>query len=108
MRALWLVPALATSLLTSGAWAQSAQKGVSTATEPSTAAPVPAVAPGVPGSAGPAAIPEQVAPPSLTAGPANGTPFSGTPSGQLPSDTATPTARDQMGGSGAATPNLSR
>lgn len=77
-----LAVALATS---SPALAQTPQSGPAAPSRaPSgvlTPAPVPDVAPGTPATTSPAAVPDQIAPPANTGGPANSTPFSNTPSG---------------------------
>jgi len=105
---------LATLLLPALAAAQSPQPGTTSGAAPArlppinTPAPVPDVAPGVPATGSASVAPEQVAPSGATAGPANATPLSSTPSGQLPSDQGLPFGRNQTGGAGSATPNLSR
>lgn len=105
---------LATVLLPTLAVAQVQQPGTTssgparTATPNTTAAPVPSVAPGVPATGSASVVPEVVAPPGISAGPANSTPLSAGPSGNLPSDQSLPTSRDQMGGISGAPPNLSR
>ena len=72
-------------LLATPALAQTPQSGAAAPSRaPSgqlTPAPVPEVAPGVPATGSTTVVPEQVAPPAETAGPANATPFSNTPSG---------------------------
>ena len=106
---------LATLLLPALACAQNAPPGTTTSgpahvplPPTTTAAPVPDVGPGVPATGGASVVPEQVAPAGLDAGPANATPLSSTPSGDLPSNQGLPFGRSQSGGAGSATPNLSR
>jgi hypothetical protein len=97
-----LVPA---SLGTGLALAQAPQVVV----QATTPAPVPSVMPGVPGSAGPGTMPAQVAPPAITAGPADATPFSAAPSAELPSDNSMVLHRDSAGPTqGSQVPNLSK
>ncbi len=106
---------LATLLLPTLALAQAPQPGTTSGAAPpsrlpptTTPAPVPGVAPGVPATGSASAVPEQIAPPGLSAGPANSTPLSSTPSGDLPSNQSLPFGRSAPGGAGSATPNLSR
>ena len=76
-----------------------------------TAAPVPSTStsPGINGpGGGPGAIPGQIAPSNLTAGPPDSTPFSAAGSGTLPSDPSTSEYRAQNGESVARTPNTSK
>lgn len=77
-----------------------------------TPAPVPAVLPPSSPDGVPATVPEQMAPPGIgnnIAGPANATPFSTTPSSNMPPDAAMPNERTGVqGGDGAIVPNTSR
>lgn len=95
--------ALSAGCLTLGtaALAQQPQPGSSAASPPAgyTPAPVPSAVPSTPGQTSPAAIPDQIAPPANSGGPANSTPFSATPTDQLPSGN---------GNGGPSVPNLSR
>ncbi len=111
MRAIGLTAAVV--LLCGPAWSQTPQPGTQAAgpgPATTTPAPVPAPVPGAPVRNGPSVIPEQIAPPGATAGPPNATPFSGTPSVQLPPDSQILLKRGQQpGGPGSSpAPNLSK
>lgn len=75
-------------------------------------APVPAVMPPTSQTGQPSSVPEQISPPGVgnnIAGPADATPFSSTPSSNMPPDAAMPNGRDgTQGGAGALVPNTSK
>ncbi len=77
-----------------------------------TPAPVPSVMPPSSQTGAPATVPEQISPPGVgnnIAGPADSTPFSSTPSANMPPDAAMPNGRtDQQGGAGGIVPNVSK
>ncbi len=77
-----------------------------------TPAPVPSVLPPSSQTGAPATVPEQISPPGVgnnIAGPADATPFSSTPSSNMPPDAAMPNGRDTtQGGAGAIVPNTSK
>ncbi len=82
------------------------------AAETFTPAPVPGVVPATSADGAPAPVPEQISPPGIgnnVAGPANATPFSSTPSADMPPDAAMPDRRDgTLGGAGGIVPNVSK
>ena len=103
---------LALLLPAGAAWGQAPQAGTQAGgrgPDATTPAPVPNVLPGVPSGAGPGTVPDQVAPPAVTAGPPDATPFSAAPSAQLPSDQGVILRRDNRGtGQASPVPNLSK
>ena len=81
------------------AGAQQPLPGKGAGSQPTTTpAPVPNDVPLPPGDTSPGAIPEQIAPPANTAGPAGSTPFSGAPSSGVPNGRT----------DGGTVPNLSK
>ncbi len=110
---LWVALLLSAVLGAGAALAQAPPPGAraaGTGMGATTTAPLPNVAPGVPGNTGPGVLPGQVTQPgAAAAGPPGATPFSAGPSAALPSDQSVILRRDTQGtGQGSPVPNLSK